>query len=352
MVGDKFIISAKPEIRGEAPNNVLWERWFGLEGVSCTMGKIGVRLTGTGFESEEAEDMAKKIGFIGLGMMGSPMSMNLLKAGFELTVWNRTTSKMKEILEAGAKPAASAKEVAEKSGVTITMLTGSLDSEEVILGKKGVLEGMKPGGVVIDMTTISPDTSRQIAAKVARNRCKMLDAPVAGTVGVAANAALTIQVGGEKQVFETHQDILAAMGKNIFYIGGNGMGCYIKLVANAIMGTNMAVLAEAMCLGAKAGISTDLMLEVLKNSAASSRMLELRGPNIVKGQYQAQFMLKYLYKDLGQALETGAMDLVPLPITGLVRQIYGQALVDGKGDEDFSAIAATTEKLSGVKFRR
>lgn len=296
--------------------------------------------------------MAKKVGFIGLGMMGNPMSKNLLKAGFELTVWNRTASKMKEIVESGAKPATCAKEVAEKSEVTITMLTGSLDSEEVILGEKGVLEGMKPGAVVIDMSTISPGTSKRIASEVARKGCKMLDAPVGGTVGVAANAALTVQVGGDREVFEKHRDILAAMGKNIFYIGGNGMGCTIKLVANAIMGTNMAVLAEAMCLGAKAGISTDLMLEVLKNSAASSRMLEIRGPNIVKGEYTAQFMLKLLFKDLGLALDTAGVDSVPLPIVGLARQIYAQALVDGKGDQDFSAIAATAEKLSGVKFKK
>ena len=296
--------------------------------------------------------MAKKVGFIGLGMMGNPMSRNLLKAGFELTVWNRTKSKMEEIVALGAKRATSAKEVAEKSGVTITMLTGSSDSEEVILGKGGVLEGMKPGDVIIDMSTISPIISKRIASEVARKGCKMLDAPVGGTVGVAANAALTIQVGGDKQVFETHRDILAAMGKNIFYMGGNGMGCYIKLVANAVMGTNMAVLAEAMCLGAKAGISTDLMLEVLKNSGASSRILEIRGPNIVKDEYQAQFMLKLLFKDLGLALEVAGMDSVPLPIVGLARQIYAQALVDGKGDEDFSAIAATAEKLSGVKFKK
>jgi 3-hydroxyisobutyrate dehydrogenase-like beta-hydroxyacid dehydrogenase len=296
--------------------------------------------------------MAKKVGFVGLGMMGSPMSKNLLKAGYELTVWNRTTSKMKEIVTSGARPATSAKEVAEKSEVTITMLTGSMDSEEVILGEKGILEGMRPGAVVIDMSTISPETSKRIAFEVTRKGCKMLDAPVGGTVGVAANAALTIQVGGDKEVFETHRDILAAMGKNIFHIGRNGMGCYVKLVANAIMGTNMAVLAEAMCLGAKAGISADLMLEVLKNSGSSSRMLEIRGPNIVKGEYKAQFMLKLLFKDLGIILDTAAGDSVPLPIVGLARQIYAQAMVDGKGDQDFSAIAATAEKLSGVKFKK
>jgi len=296
--------------------------------------------------------MAKKVGFIGLGMMGSPMSKNLLKAGFELTVWNRTISKMDEIAASGAKPATSAGEVAQRSEVTITMLTGSSDSEEVILGKNGVLEGMKPGTAVIDMSTISPAVSKRVATEVAKKGCKMLDAPVGGSVGAAAQASLTIQVGGEKQVFEAHRDIFAAMGKNIYHIGENGMGCYIKLVANAIMGTNMAVLAEAMCLGAKAGISTDTMLEVLKNSGSASRVLEIRGPNMVKGEYRAQFMLKLLFKDLGQALDTAAMDSVPLPIVSLARQIYAQALVDGKGDEDFSAVAATTEKLSGVRFKK
>jgi len=300
----------------------------------------------------EANEMAKKVGFIGLGMMGNPMSKNLLRAGFDLTVWNRTASKMKEIVASGAKPATSAKEVAQKSEVTITMLTGSSDSEEVILGKSGVLEGMKPGTVVIDMSTISPAISKRMASEVAKKGCKMLDAPVGGTVSVAANAALTIQVGGDKQVFEEHTDIFNALGKNIFYMGANGMGCTIKLVANAIMGTNMAVLAEAMCLGAKAGIPTDLMLEVLKNSGSSSRVLEIRGPNMVKGEYKAQFMLKLLLKDLGIVLDAAAGDSVPLPIVGLARQIYAQALVDGKGDEDFSAIAATAEKLSGVQFKR
>jgi 2-hydroxy-3-oxopropionate reductase len=296
--------------------------------------------------------MAKQVGFIGLGMMGNPMSKNLLKAGFGLTVWNRTPSKMKEIVELGAKPTGSAKEVAQKSDVTITMLSGPSDVEEVILGKNGVLEGLRSGSVVIDMSTISPEASRRVAAAVAKTGAKMLDAPVGGSVGVAAAAALTIQVGGEKQVFEAHRDILAAMGKNIFYIGDNGMGCYIKLVANTIMGTNMAVLGEALCLGAKAGIPVETMLDVLKNSGATSRVLESRGPNIAKGEYKAQFMLKLLFKDMGLALETAAAQFVPMPIAGLTRQVYAQALVDGRGEEDFSAVVATEEKLSKVTPKR
>lgn len=295
--------------------------------------------------------MAKKVGFIGLGMMGNPMSSNLINAGFELTVWNRTESKMKPIVDLGAKPAKSAKEVAENSEVVITMLTGPADVEEVILGNNGVLEGAQPGAVIIDMSTNAPAVSQKVAAEVASKGFTMLDAPVSGSIGVAKKGALTIQVGGDKQAFEANQDVFSGMGANIFHIGANGMGCFVKLVGNSIMGTNVAVLAEAMCIGAKAGVPTDVMLEVLKNTGAASKMLDIRGPNIVSGDYSAQFMLKLLYKDLGLALDTASENSVPLPIISLVRQIYGQAMVDGRGDDDMVAVAGTTEKLSGVNLK-
>ncbi|RPJ43295.1 MAG: NAD(P)-dependent oxidoreductase, partial [Deltaproteobacteria bacterium] len=250
--------------------------------------------------------MGKKVGFIGIGMMGNPMSKNLVKAGFELTVWNRTTSKMKEILDQGAQAGISAKDVAQKSQVIITMLTGSSEVEQVVLGKEGVLEGMNPGSVLIDMSTISPKVSKAISARVGQKGFAMLDAPVSGSVGVAAAAALTIQVGGDQKIFEAHRDVFTSMGKNIFHVGGNGMGCYLKLVGNAIMGANMAVLAEALCLGARAGIATDLMIEVLRNTGGASTVMERRSANIIQGDYKAQFMLKLLFKDMGIALDTAA----------------------------------------------
>ena len=296
--------------------------------------------------------MGKKVGFIGLGMMGNPMSKNLLKAGFELTVWNRTASKMKEIVEQGAKAGTSPKEVAKQSQVTITMVTGPSDVEQVILGKDGVLEGMTPGSAVIDMSTISPGVSQAVASKVAGKGFSMLDAPVSGSVGVAASGALTIQVGGDAKVFEAHRDVLAAMGKNIFHVGGNGMGCYMKLVGNALMGVNMAAIAEALCLGAKAGISTEVMINVLKNTGGASAVLERRSPLILKGDYKAQFMLKLLFKDLGIALDSAAAESVPLPIVGLVRQVYAQAMAEGRGDQDFSAVAALAENLAKVSLKK
>lgn len=296
--------------------------------------------------------MAKRVGFIGLGMMGNPMCKNLLQAEFELTVWNRTESKMKEIVNLGANPARSGREVAEKSEVTITMVTGPADVEQVILGKDGVIEGLQTGGVIIDMSTNSPEVSKRIASEVAKRGYTMLDAPVSGSVGVAARGALTIQVGGDRKVFEAHRDVLEAMGKNIFHVGSNGVGCSVKLVGNAVMGTNMAVVAEALCLGAKAGISSDVMVKVLQNTSAASRILELRSPNIIEGEYKAQFMLKLLFKDLGLALDAAHDKNVPMPIVGLVRQVYAQAMVDGRGDNDFSAITATAQKLSGVKLKK
>jgi len=280
------------------------------------------------------------------------MSKNLVKAGFDLTVWNRTESKMKEILNQGAKAGTSPKDVAKKSQVIITMLTGSSEVEQVVLGKEGVLEGMNLGSVLIDMSTISPGVSKAVASQITQKGFAMLDAPVSGSVGVAAAAALTIQVGGDPKVFEAHRDVLAAMGKNIFHVGGNGMGCYMKLVGNVIMGANMAVLAEALCLGAKAGIATEVMIEVLRNTGGASTVMERRSPNIIKGEYKAQFMLKLLFKDVGIALDAAGADTIPMPIAGLIRQIYAQAMADGRGDQDFSAITMLAEKLSGVSLKK
>lgn len=302
--------------------------------------------------SEGEPTVAKTVGFIGLGMMGDPMSRNLLKAGFDLTVWNRTESRMKAIVDLGAKSASSPKDVANRSQVVITMLTGSSEVEQVVLGNNGVLEGLNPGSVFIDMSTISPRVSQMLASQVAAKGFAMLDAPVSGSVAVAASAALTVQVGGDPKIFEACRDVLAAMGKNIFRVGGNGMGCYMKLVGNVLMGTNMAVLAEALCLGAKAGVPTEVMIQVLKNTGGASAVLERRSPNILSGDYKPQFALKMLFKDLGIALDSAGADTIPMPIVGLVRQIYAQALAEGRGESDFSAVAASAEAHAKVSLKR
>jgi 3-hydroxyisobutyrate dehydrogenase len=295
--------------------------------------------------------MAKRVGFIGLGMMGTPMSKNLVKAGFEVTVWNRTAEKMAPVVAAGARAAKSPRDAAEKSDVVLTMLSGPAEVEAVVHGPDGVAQGLRAGAVLIDMTTSAPDASQRLAAALARRGAAMLDAPVSGSVGVAANAALTIQVGGEATVFAAQRDVLAAMGKNIFHVGGPGMGCFVKLVGNAIMGANLAVLAEGLALGARGGVPTEVMIEVLKQTGAASAVLERRGGNILKDDYTAQFMLKLLFKDLGLALDAAADAAVPMPVVGVVRQLYAHAMAQGRGNADMSAIAATTAGVAGVSLK-
>ncbi len=296
--------------------------------------------------------MAEKVGFIGLGMMGNPMSKNLLKAGFSLTVWNRTAAKMKELTGLGATGASSPKEVAEKSDVVITMLTSGSDVKEVVLGKGGVLEGAKTGLTLIDMSTVSPKDSQEVAAAMEKKGCAMLDAPVSGSVGVAAKAALTIQVGGKKEVFDRALPVLQAMGKNIFHIGGSGMGSHMKLVTNTIMGCNAAALCEALAMGTKAGIPAETLIEVLKFGGGQSRVLELRGPMIIEGDFSPNFMLKLLDKDMGLALESAESLGVPMPIASMIRGFYTEAIEDGKGDNDFNAIATVFERRAGVEIRK
>lgn len=295
--------------------------------------------------------MAKRIGFIGLGMMGTPMSISLVKAGFDVVVWNRTAAKMGPAAAGGATIGKSPRQVAEASEVVITMLSGPPEVEAVVLGPGGLAEGLRPGSVLIDMTTNAPEASQRLGAELGRRGVAMLDAPVSGSVGAAASAGLTIQVGGDVKVFEAQRDVLAAMGKNIFHVGGAGMGCFVKLVGNAIMGVNLAVLAEGLMLGAKGGVPPAVMVEVLKQTGAASAALERRASNILRNDYTAQFMLKLLFKDLGLALDAAATAAVPMPVVGVVRQLYAHAMAEGRGDADVSAIAATTAGVAGLSLK-
>jgi 3-hydroxyisobutyrate dehydrogenase-like beta-hydroxyacid dehydrogenase len=294
--------------------------------------------------------MSRDVGFVGIGMMGAPMSRNLFKAGFNLVVWNRTENKTSAIVEAGARAAPSACAVAESSDVIVMMLTGPRETEDVMHAPDGILAGLRQGATVIDMSTNAPEVSRRLATKVAERGGVMLDAPVSGSIGLAAAGALTIQIGGDRAAFEAQRDIFAALGKNIFHVGGNGMGCVVKLVGNAIMATNMAVLAEALCLGAKAGAQTDTMIEVLKVTTAASAVLDRRQKNLLSGDFGPQFKLNLLHKDLGLALDAAAAGPVAMPVTGLIRQIYAQAMTEGYGDLDFAAVAASAEAHAAVKL--
>lgn len=295
--------------------------------------------------------MKKRIGFIGLGLMGKPMAMNLLKTGYPVTVWNKTRRKMKEPADRGAARAKSPKEVAENSDVIITMVSDPLALKEVVLGKEGIIRGVNKGAVLIDMSTIAPSFIRDVAERLKKKGVEMLDAPVSGSVPAAEAGTLCIMAGGKKEVFESHLRILKIMGKKVFYIGRIGMGSYMKLVVNLIAAIINQSMAEGLVLGTKAGISPDLLLEVLGAGAGKAALIEVKGPAILKRNFKTNFALKHMVKDLGLILSAGEELRVPLPLTGRAKEIYERALQKGLGEKDFCAIINYIEEMAEKKVR-
>jgi len=294
--------------------------------------------------------MKKRVGFIGLGIMGKPMAMNLLKAGFPLTVWNRTRSKMDDLIAMGAYGASSPKEVAERSDVVITMVTDSPDVEEVILGPNGVIYGARPGLIVIDMSTISPAVTRRIAEELAKKGVKMLDAPVSGGEKGAREATLSIMVGGPRDAFEECLPIFEVLGKKVTYMGPSGMGQTAKLCNQVICALNIQAVCEGLMLGAKAGLDLKKLLEAISAGAASSWMLTNLGPKMIERDFKPGFKIRHQQKDLRLALELAAELNLPLPGTALVHQILRIAEAEGLGEEGTQAAIVAMEKISGKKI--
>ena len=292
----------------------------------------------------------KKIGFIGLGVMGKPMSINLLKAGFPLVVWNRTASKMNDVVALGATPASSPKEVAEKSDVVIVMVGDSPDVEEVILGPSGVIEGAKPGLIVIDMSSISPIATRRISEALAKKGVKMLDAPVSGGDIGAKQATLSIMVGGPKDVFDECLPIFKVLGKQITYMGETGSGQATKLCNQVVCALHIQAVCEGLILGARLGLDLEKLLKVLTSGYAYSRILEHLGPKMVKGDFEPGFRMRHQVKDLKNALEAAASLKVPLPCTSLIYQLFRSVEAAGLGEQGTQAAITVMEKLANAKL--
>ena len=288
-----------------------------------------------------------RVGFIGLGIMGAPMASNLLKAGFELTVWNRTASRAEALVSAGANLADSPAAVARASEVTISCVTDSPDVEAVALGEHGVLEGASPGSAYIDCSTISPATARKVAEALGRNDVAMLDAPVSGGDVGAKAGTLAIMVGGEATVFERCLPVLQAMGKTIVHVGPSGSGQVVKLCNQVAGGLNLLAMAEAIVLADQAGVAPDEMLEVVSAGAAGSWMLSNLGPRAVRGDFAPGFMVELMQKDLRLVLETAAETTTPLPGTGLVTQLFRTLEAQGRGKDGTQAIVAAVARLAG-----
>ena len=294
----------------------------------------------------------KRIGFIGLGIMGGAMSVNLLKAGFPLAVWNRTPEKVKPLLEAGAKPAKSPKEVAEKSDIIIDMVTDSKDVEEVLIGEEGVIHGARPGTIVVDMSTISPIVTREIAKKLGEKGIRMLDAPVSGGDIGAKNATLSIMVGGDADAYEECLPVFQAMGKTITHIGGHGDGQVCKAVNQILVGVNVLGVAEALMFASKAGVDVDKVLAAVSGGAAGSWQLANNGPKMLRADYAPGFKVKDYIKDLRIIMETAAETKTPLVETAVVQQMFRHLDAEGLRDRGTQTIIVAVEKLAGRKLAK
>ena len=297
-----------------------------------------------------------QVGFIGIGVMGRPMVLNLLKAGHAVTIFARHPEKteVQEVLQAGAKQAPSSRAVAMASDVVITMVPNSPQVEEVVAGAQGILEGARKGLIIVDMSTIAPAVSRALSEKAAAQGVHFLDAPVSGGSQGAVNGALTIMVGGEQQVFEQVKPVLEAMGKkeNIFYVGPVGSGEVVKLVNNILCGAIAAAIAESFVLGVKAGADTETMAKIIGVSSGASWQLANQFPlRAFNGSFQPGFMTDLLYKDLGLALDLAQECHSPDEMTALTRKMYERAREAGYGREDYTSLLKVLEQEAGVEVR-
>lgn len=289
-----------------------------------------------------------KIGFIGLGIMGKPMAKNLLKAGHELVVFDIVKENVDYLVESGAVAASSSKEVAEACTYIITMLPNSPHVKNAVLGENGILDGAKPGSVLIDMSSIAPNASQEIAAECEKKGVKMLDAPVSGGEPKAIDGSLSIMVGGDKELFESvKNDILLKMGDSAVYCGEIGAGNTTKLANQIIVACNIASLAEALMLAKKSGVDPAKVFEAIKGGLAGSTVMNAKAPMMLAGQYKPGFRIDLHIKDLANALETGHEVSSPLPLTASVMEMFQSLRADGADQEDHSALAKYYAKISG-----
>jgi len=295
--------------------------------------------------------MANSIGFIGLGIMGQPMALNLVKAGHKLTVYNRSAGKTEALKQAGAQVASTPAAAAKDAEFVIIIVTDSAAVEEVVLGKDGILGTVASGAIVIDSSTISPAVSRKMACHVAGKGASWLDAAVTGSKHGAEKGELTFMVGGDRQTFERALPILQVLGKKHIYCGQNGLGLSAKLAQNTIQATLLEVFCEGLVLAAKAGVAPETMQEILQSSLARAGLTDFKAPFIFKGDFTPYFPLKLMHKDLELAMEAGFALTVPMPTLAAVKEVYGACKAQGKGDLDYAAVVTFLEELAGVKVR-
>jgi 2-hydroxy-3-oxopropionate reductase len=295
--------------------------------------------------------MAERIGFIGIGIMGKPMVRNLVKAGFEVVIHNRSRGSVDELTaESDAiTAAASPREVASEVSTVVTMLPDSPDVRDVVFGDEGLLPSMKEGKLLIDMSTIAPATAVEVAEALKAQGASAVDAPVSGGDKGAIAGTLSIMVGGTEADFERARPIFEAVGKTIVHVGGAGAGQTVKACNQVVVALNYAAVSEALVMGAKAGVDPAKIIEVLNGGLAASRVLEMRGPSMVEHQFTPGFRVNLHRKDLGIALATAKEHEVPLPMTALVGQLFDALAATGRGNLDHSSLITLFEDLAGFQ---
>ena len=290
--------------------------------------------------------MAEKIGFIGLGIMGHPMAKNLIEAGYDLVLYNRTREKAEELAGEGAEAAGSPREVAEKSDIIITMLPDSPQVREVVSGESGVLEGIKEGSLVVDMSTISPVVTEELAAEIKEKGATMLDAPVSGGDVGAEEGTLSIMVGGDEGDFERARPLFDVMGGTVNHVGATGAGQVTKAANQIVVALTIEAVSEALVLGARGGVAPEKILDVLGGGLAGNKVMEVKREKLLSHDFSPGFRSELHHKDLGIALAAAREYGVALPVTAIVDQMLLTMKKKGWGGEDHSALLRVIEDLS------
>jgi len=294
-----------------------------------------------------------ELGFLGLGIMGYPMARNLLQKGHQVAVWSKTTEKVERLAaEAGATGCATPREVAEKAKVIFLCVGDTAMSEEVILGANGLIEGAGPGSIIVDTSTVAPSASIAIAEKLAEKQIDFLGAPVTGSKPGAEGGTLTFMVGGEESVYQKVKPYIEAMGTQFYYCGKQGAGLHAKLTQNLILSNLLQAFNEGMVLCRKAGVDPELMLDILNNSAARSGLVSFKAPYVFARNFETNFSIKWMHKDVGLMLQSGDEQGVPLPLTGLTQQLLKAAIASGYGEEDICASIKVLESFAGVEVKK
>jgi 3-hydroxyisobutyrate dehydrogenase len=289
------------------------------------------------------------LGWIGVGKMGTPMSTHLLKAGYQLAVYDIVPSAMSALTEQGATPANSPAEVADQADIIISMIPDDPALEAVATGPQGIFQNERQGLIYIDMSTVSPVTSARISSAAEKGGAQYLRAPVSGSTESAIAAALTILVSGPEDAFDQCRGIFEKLGQKVFHVGPGDQARYLKLLVNMMVGITSAMTAEALTFGKRGGIDWDQMIDIINNSVVASPLIGFKAQMLKKRNFSAAFTAAQMTKDFDLALDTGRKMDIPMPLTALVRQLYGAMKATGKGELDYFGLLAQMEEMAGIK---